>query len=162
MTDPLRRSLPDWSKVCMEMTREEVIAEFGEPDLKGGTSRKYPTPSVFRYYLSEQIDYGAVEFLFEPWKTGGLWLVQEVDEFGNQTRQVFPEITTGISMGATFTFATEKDQAWAAHVLASSKRVDHPEDGPALKVIFSSKEEWLVFAELLWKRGSMFSMYVTD
>lgn len=64
------------------MTREQVIAIFGEPPEKGGTSRKYRTPSVFRY--------GRTEFHFQPWKAGGLVWVQEVDENGSFLRRIFP------------------------------------------------------------------------
>ena len=46
------------------MTREEVLAVWGEPDDKGGTSRKYKTPCIFKY--------GPVEVVFAPWQSGGL------------------------------------------------------------------------------------------
>lgn len=39
------------------MSREEVVALLGVPDQEGGTSRKYRTPSIFKY--------GNVEFHFE-------------------------------------------------------------------------------------------------
>jgi hypothetical protein len=74
--------LLDLSKARIGMSREEVVSTFGEPDLRGGTSRKYRTPSVFRY--------GRVEFWFEQWKSGGLRGIHEVDEFGGYVRQLFP------------------------------------------------------------------------
>ncbi len=43
-------------------TREEVVALLGEPQHKGATSRKYPTPSCYQY--------GNMELHFQPWKTG--------------------------------------------------------------------------------------------
>jgi hypothetical protein len=72
----------DLSELRIGMSRDEVVSTFGEPDRKGGTSRKYRTPCVFRY--------GRIEFLFQPWKVGGLVLVQEVDEFGGHLRTLFP------------------------------------------------------------------------
>lgn len=72
----------DFTKLRIGMTRAEVISIFGEPELKGGTSRKYRTPCVFRY--------GRTEFLFEPWKSGGLLFVQEVDDLGSGLRNLFP------------------------------------------------------------------------
>ncbi len=52
------------AKVKLGMTREEVVAAVGEPDDKGATSRKYPTPSVYKY--------GDIELHFLPWKNGTL------------------------------------------------------------------------------------------
>jgi hypothetical protein len=72
----------DLSKARIGMSRDEVIATFGEPELQGGTSRKYRTPSVFRY--------GRIEFWFEEWKSGGLRSVHQVDEVGSYVRQLFP------------------------------------------------------------------------
>jgi hypothetical protein len=72
----------DLTKLRIGMSRDEVVSTFGEPDLKGGTSRKYQTPCVFRY--------GRIEFLFELWKSGGLKYVQEVDEYGSHIRILFP------------------------------------------------------------------------
>lgn len=43
------------------MTRKQLIEVLGEPDAKGGMSRKYPEPSVYLY--------GDVEF----------WFLQEKD-----------------------------------------------------------------------------------
>jgi hypothetical protein len=77
MANPL-----DLSRVHIGMSRDEVIALFGEPDLRGATSRKYRTPSVFRY--------GNIEFCFQMWKSGGLLSVHEVDEFGSYCRTLFP------------------------------------------------------------------------
>jgi hypothetical protein len=64
------------------MSRDEIIATFGEPELQGGTSRKYRTPCIFRY--------GRVEFMFAQWKSGGLEFVHEVDEFGDHVRTLIP------------------------------------------------------------------------
>jgi hypothetical protein len=73
--------LVDLSELRVGMSREDVIAKFGEPELKGVTSRRYKTPQVFRY--------GRTEFIFEQRETGGLVFVQEVDEFGFHVRIVF-------------------------------------------------------------------------
>jgi hypothetical protein len=70
-------------KLKIGMKREEVVALFGEPDMKGATSRKYPTPSVFRY--------GLIEFHFAPWKNGGLVFVQEVRLGIGHFRKLFPK-----------------------------------------------------------------------
>jgi hypothetical protein len=49
------------------MTRSEVIAVLGKPQAEGGTSRKYPTPSIFKY--------GDIELHFQPWKDGVLCVI---------------------------------------------------------------------------------------
>jgi hypothetical protein len=72
----------DVSQLHVGMSREDIFALFGEPDLMGGASRKYRNPSIFRY--------GRIEFLFESAKSGGLIFVQEVDEFGSHVRTLFP------------------------------------------------------------------------
>jgi len=72
----------DLSNLRIGMSRDEIVSLLGEPDLKGGTSRKSRSPCVFRY--------GRIEFLFQPDKSGGLELVQEVDEFGSHLRTLFP------------------------------------------------------------------------
>lgn len=72
----------DLTRVRLGMSRDEVVSVFGEPDLNGYPSRKYRTPAVFRY--------GTVEFLFEPWRSGGLVLVQVVDEFGSRVKSLIP------------------------------------------------------------------------
>ncbi len=59
--------------INLGMTREEVVAVLGEPDDKGGTSRKYKTPRIYRY--------GGMEFWFEPWKSGGLCQVCKLEGF---------------------------------------------------------------------------------
>ena len=61
----------DLAKLRVGMTREEVVSAFGKPDLMGGTSLKYRTPSIYRY--------GNIECFFKPWKAGGLIFVMEVD-----------------------------------------------------------------------------------
>jgi hypothetical protein len=65
----------DASKISANMTREEVREVFGEPEMVGGTSRKYRTPCVYRY--------GKIEFHFAPWKSGKLLFVQEVGNRGH-------------------------------------------------------------------------------
>lgn len=62
------------------MSREEVVTLFGEPEIKGGTSRKYPIPSVFRY--------GTIEFHFS---SVGLEWVQEVKVGVGFIRKLFPK-----------------------------------------------------------------------
>lgn len=64
----------NWS-FYLGMTREELVDTLGEPDAKGVTSRKYPTPSVFKY--------DQVEFHFLPWKNGTCTMV-----FDNSTHKV--------------------------------------------------------------------------
>lgn len=44
------------------LTRDELVSILGEPDDKGAVSRKYPTPSVYKY--------GDIEYHFTPWKQG--------------------------------------------------------------------------------------------
>jgi hypothetical protein len=68
----------DLRKINLDMTREDIIRLLGQPDAKGGTSRKYKTPRVFKY--------GNIEFHFLPWKSGTLAFVQEVDNKFNQKR----------------------------------------------------------------------------
>lgn len=55
------------SKIKLGMTRDEVVAALDEPDAKGGKTRKYPTPCIFKY--------GDVELHFQPWKNGKLAMV---------------------------------------------------------------------------------------
>jgi hypothetical protein len=57
------------------MTREEVVAALGPPDDVGVTSRKYPTPAIYKY--------GAIELHFEPWKNGKLIRAYTEDERRN-------------------------------------------------------------------------------
>lgn len=56
------------------MTRDELVKSLGEPDDKGGVSRKYPTPSVYKY--------GEIEFWFEPYKDGRLLAIRLEDQAG--------------------------------------------------------------------------------
>ena len=51
----------DW-KDLLGKTRDEVISLLGEPDDKGGTSKKYKTPSIYKYE--------DIEVFFEPCKNG--------------------------------------------------------------------------------------------
>ena len=62
-------------QVRIGMTRDEIVAVLGPPDDKGCTSRKYRTPSIYKY--------GDIELHFEPWKTGRLRLVYTEDMNGN-------------------------------------------------------------------------------
>ena len=62
-------------RVRISMTREEVIAKLGTPNDMGRTSRKYQTPSIYKY--------GLIQLHFEPWSTGKLWMVYTEDGHGN-------------------------------------------------------------------------------
>lgn len=44
------------------LTRQELVEVLGEPDHVGDASRKYRTPSIYKY--------GDVEYWFQPWKNG--------------------------------------------------------------------------------------------
>jgi hypothetical protein len=63
------------SRIRIGMTRDRVVAELGPPDGLGGTSRKYRTPSIYRY--------GRIEMHFEPWKAGTLRMVYMEDDAGH-------------------------------------------------------------------------------
>ena len=63
------------SRVRVGMTRDEVAAALGPPDAMSGTTRKYRTPSIYRY--------GRLEVHFEPWKAGTLRMVYTEDDEGN-------------------------------------------------------------------------------
>ena len=52
----------DAAKDVFGSTREELVRFLGQPDDVGGTSRKYKTPSVYKY--------DDLEFFFEPWQAG--------------------------------------------------------------------------------------------
>jgi hypothetical protein len=54
-------------RIGLGMTREEVRAVLGEPDAMGCTSRRYRTPSCYRY--------GAVDVFFGPRARDGLDMV---------------------------------------------------------------------------------------
>jgi hypothetical protein len=81
--------LSDFAKLRIGMSRSEIISRFGEPDLKGGTSRKHQTPCVFRY--------GRIEFCFGLRKDEGLLFVQEVDEFGSNLQVLFASPNVGVA-----------------------------------------------------------------
>lgn len=51
-------------EIGIGITREEVVAVAGNPDDTGGVSRKYRTPSIYKY--------GAIELHFEKSKEGKL------------------------------------------------------------------------------------------
>lgn len=60
----------DLHRINLGMTREQVKALLGEPDAYGGTSRKYKTPSIYKY--------GIYELTFESYKDSGLvWIMDE-------------------------------------------------------------------------------------
>lgn len=40
-------------KPKLGITREQLRALLGEPDAKGGTSRKYPRPAIWKYGTTE-------------------------------------------------------------------------------------------------------------
>ena len=61
-------------KLRIGMTRPEVLAILGEPDSTGGVSRKYKTPSIFKY--------GCVELHFEQPTDGALMRVFMEDDDG--------------------------------------------------------------------------------
>lgn len=46
---PIEQMCCPSSKIRVGMTREQVIDAIGNPDEKGGTSKKYPVPRVFKY-----------------------------------------------------------------------------------------------------------------
>ncbi len=75
----------DVTKLRPDMHRDDVIAMFGEPDATGGTSRKYPTPSVFKY--------GNIELYFFPWKSGELIWAQDDDKciLYHRSRRIRPD-----------------------------------------------------------------------
>jgi len=58
--------------IPLGITREELVTALGPPDDMGGTSRKYPTPSIYKY--------GKVEYHFQGWKNGILALIGYDDE----------------------------------------------------------------------------------
>lgn len=62
-------------RIRIGMTREEVVEALGPPDDVGGTSRKYPTPAIYKY--------GKIELHFEPWKRGTLVRAYTEDEQRN-------------------------------------------------------------------------------
>jgi hypothetical protein len=62
-------------RISIGMTREEVVEALGPPDDVGGTSRKYRTPSIYKY--------GDIELHFEPWKSGRLVMAYTEDEDRN-------------------------------------------------------------------------------
>lgn len=62
-------------RIRIGMTRDEVVAVLGPPSKVGCTSRKYRTPSIYKY--------GEVELHFEPWKAGRLVRAYTEDVDGN-------------------------------------------------------------------------------
>lgn len=63
----------DICPIRLGMPREEIRAIFGDPEYSGGTSRKYPTPAIWKY--------GDLEFHFGPKRNDQLNLIyMERDE----------------------------------------------------------------------------------
>jgi hypothetical protein len=63
----------EWiEEIPLEITREQLVELLGPPDATGGTSRKYPTPSIYKY--------GVMEYHFQGWKNGILALIGYDDE----------------------------------------------------------------------------------
>lgn len=58
--------------IKLGMTRKEIVGVLGEPDDVGGVTRKYKTPSIYKY--------GIYEFTFGLQKTDGLCWVGYDDE----------------------------------------------------------------------------------
>ena len=59
--------------IKLGMTRQEVVDILGEPFDKGCTSRKYRTPSIFKYrVVTIDGDLEEYEFWFQRWKNGKL------------------------------------------------------------------------------------------
>lgn len=61
------RATGDISPVRLGCAREAIKELFGEPDVVGGTSRKYPAPAIWKY--------GELEFHFGPMSTDVLSLI---------------------------------------------------------------------------------------
>jgi hypothetical protein len=70
-SEVLQDNMIDLTKIRKGMTRDEVIAALGEPADTGGTSRKYPTPSIYVYGASGSSRAG-IELWFEVGKNGKL------------------------------------------------------------------------------------------
>lgn len=68
------QQLIDDGQLRIGMLRAEVKALLGEPDKVGCTSRRYPTPSCFKY--------GEVELFFGPRAGDGLTMVFSEDAEG--------------------------------------------------------------------------------
>ena len=60
-----------WEKLLGKM-RVEVVRLMGEPDEMGGKSRKYRTPSIYKY--------GDIEVYFQGWKRGECYMVFDSKE----------------------------------------------------------------------------------
>jgi len=59
-------------EIPLDITRERLVELLGDPDDVGGTSRKYKTPSVYKY--------GTMEYHFGPRKNDTLWLIGYDDD----------------------------------------------------------------------------------
>lgn len=55
------------NNIPLKITREQVKKLLGEPDMVGGISNKYKTPSIYKY--------GHIELWFEPYKSGILYTI---------------------------------------------------------------------------------------
>lgn len=72
----------DLSKLPAQATRQDVISLYGEPEEKGGTSRKHKQPLIFRYKRR-------FEFWFEPRKDGKLERVYRVNYLGDPVEKLW-------------------------------------------------------------------------
>ncbi len=63
-----------FGNICLGCTREALTDAFGEPEDKGGTSRKYRRPAIWKY--------GDIEFFFSR-DTEILWLIH-IDHFSSE------------------------------------------------------------------------------
>jgi hypothetical protein len=60
--------------IALGCSKADVLGILGEPDLRGGTSRKHRQPSIFRY--------GDIEFHFGHQEAAPLWLIHFELELG--------------------------------------------------------------------------------
>lgn len=66
------------------LTRPQVEELLGAPEAKGGLSRKYTIPMVYRYAYSR----GNIQLFFGPEAESGLLFASEYDWAGNRTREL--------------------------------------------------------------------------
>lgn len=56
-------------EIELDITREQLFEQLGEPDFIGNISRKYKIPMVYKY--------GELEYYFGPLKTDGLTMIMD-------------------------------------------------------------------------------------